>query len=55
MTLKLPKNRPPLHPGEILIEEYMIPYDLAVADYFRFNTLVPWFQPQPPGLTQSPN
>lgn len=29
MTIRLPKDRPPIHPGEILIEEYMLPYDIT--------------------------
>ena len=28
-TIRLPKNRPPVHPGEILFEEYMLPYDIT--------------------------
>ena len=28
-TIRLPKNRPPIHPGEILLEEYMTPYNLT--------------------------
>ena len=28
-TIRLPKNRPPIHPGEILAEEYMLPYDIT--------------------------
>ncbi len=28
-TLRLPENRPPVHPGIILLEEYMIPYDIT--------------------------
>lgn len=27
--LRLPENRPPVHPGTILFEEYMLPYDLT--------------------------
>lgn len=29
LTARLPKNRPPVHPGEILLEEYMLPYDIT--------------------------
>ena len=28
-TMRLPKNRPPVHPGEILLEEFMLPYDIT--------------------------
>lgn len=28
-TIRLPKDRPPIHPGEILVEEYMLPYDIT--------------------------
>lgn len=28
-TIQLPQNRPPVHPGEILSEEYMLPLDLT--------------------------
>jgi antitoxin HigA-1 len=28
-TIRLPKNRPPVHPGEILAEEYMLPYNIT--------------------------
>lgn len=28
-TLRLPQKRPPVHPGEILLEEYMMPYDIT--------------------------
>ena len=27
--MRLPKNRAPVHPGEILAEEFMIPYNLT--------------------------
>ena len=27
--MRLPKNRLPVHPGEILAEEYMLPYDIT--------------------------
>jgi addiction module HigA family antidote len=29
MTIRLPQNRPPVHPGEILAEEYMLPYNIT--------------------------
>lgn len=29
VTIRLPKNRPPVHPGEILLEEYMVPCDIT--------------------------
>ena len=29
MTIRLPKDRPPIHPGEILLEEYMLPHDIT--------------------------
>lgn len=28
-NMRLPKNRPPVHPGEILVEEYMLPYNIT--------------------------
>lgn len=28
-TIRLPKNRPPVHPGEILAEEYALPYNIT--------------------------
>ena len=28
-TVRLPQNRPPVHPGEILSEEYILPLDLT--------------------------
>ena len=28
-TIRLPQNRPPVHPGTILLEEYMIPYTIT--------------------------
>jgi len=28
-TIRLPKNRTPVPPGEILVEEYMLPYGLT--------------------------
>ncbi len=27
--IRLPQNRPPVHPGEILLEEFIFPYDLT--------------------------
>lgn len=39
-TIRLPKNRPPVHPGIILLEEYMIPYDITqqqMADHLRIS------------------
>ena len=31
-TIRLPSSRLPVHPGEILIEEYMLPYDITQQD-----------------------
>src|SRR5437868_2237898 len=28
-AMRLPKNRPPVHPGEMLLEEYMVPHNLT--------------------------
>lgn len=28
-TILLPQNRPPVHPGEILAEEYVLPYHIT--------------------------
>ena len=28
-TIRLPRHRPPVHPGEILVEEYMLPYNIT--------------------------
>jgi len=28
-TIRLPENRPPVHPGEILLEEFMAPYNIT--------------------------
>ena len=39
-TIRLPKNRPPVHPGEILAEEYMLPYNItqqAMATHLRIS------------------
>ena len=39
-TIRLPKNRPPVHPGEILAEEYMLPYDITqqkMAEYLKIS------------------
>lgn len=30
--MKLPTNRPPIHPGEILLEEFMKPYGMTQTD-----------------------
>ncbi len=27
--VRLPKNRAPIHPGEILVEEFMLPYNIT--------------------------
>jgi addiction module HigA family antidote len=38
--MNLPKNRPPVHPGEILLEEYMLPYDITqqkMASYLKIS------------------
>jgi addiction module HigA family antidote len=31
-TIRLPKNRPPVPPGEVLVEEYMLPYGITQQD-----------------------
>lgn len=39
-TIRLPKNRAPLPPGEILVEEYMLPYNLTqqeMATYLKIS------------------
>ena len=39
-TIRLPKNRPPVHPGEILAEEYMLPYNITqqeMATHLRIS------------------
>lgn len=39
-TIRLPKNRPPVHPGIILYEEYMIPYEItqqAMANHLKIS------------------
>jgi hypothetical protein len=28
-TMRLPRNRPPTHPGEILLEEFLVPLDMT--------------------------
>lgn len=33
--MRLPKNRPPLHPGEILLEEFMKPYGISQTEMAR--------------------
>jgi len=30
--MKMPTNRPPVHPGEILLEEFMEPYGMTQTD-----------------------
>jgi len=30
--MKMPTNRPPIHPGEILLEEFMKPYDMTQTE-----------------------
>jgi len=38
--LRLPQNRPPVHPGEILAEEFMLPYHLTqqqLAQYLKIS------------------
>jgi plasmid maintenance system antidote protein VapI len=27
--MRLPRNRPPTHPGEILLEEFLVPLDMT--------------------------
>ncbi len=39
-TIRLPKNRAPVPPGEILLEEYMLPYGItqqAMATYLKIS------------------
>lgn len=46
--MRLPKNRPPTHPGEILLEEFLKPFDMTQKElaerigvsYPRVNELV---------------
>jgi addiction module HigA family antidote len=33
--MRLPKNRPPIHPGEILLEEFMNPYGVSQSEIAR--------------------
>lgn len=33
--MRLPKNRPPIHPGEILLEEFLQPLELSQAAFAR--------------------
>lgn len=33
--MQLPKNRKPAHPGEILLEEFLIPLNIKQADFAR--------------------
>ncbi len=35
MTTKLPTNRPPTHPGEMLLEEFLTPYGLSQSEPAR--------------------
>ena len=47
-TRRLPKNRPPTHPGEMLLEEFIIPLEITQTElakrldvsYPRLNELV---------------
>ena len=39
-TTRLPKYRVPVHPGEMLVEEYMLPYDITqqeMANYLKIS------------------
>ena len=39
-TTRLPENRPPVHPGQILLEEYMLPYNITqqeMADHLKIS------------------
>ena len=39
-TMRFPKNRAPVHPGEILLEEYMAPYGITqhkMAEYLKIS------------------
>jgi len=33
--MRLPKNRPPVHPGEILLEEFLKPMGVSQVDFAR--------------------
>lgn len=33
--MKMPSNRPPIHPGEILLEEFMKPYGMTQTEIAR--------------------
>ncbi|MDI6793402.1 MAG: HigA family addiction module antitoxin [bacterium] len=33
--MRIPTNRPPIHPGEILLEEFMKPYSLTQTEIAR--------------------
>jgi len=33
--MRLPKNRPPVHPGEILLEEFIKPYGISQSEIAR--------------------
>ena len=35
MTLRLPTNRPPTHPGEMLLEEYLKPLGVSQTHFAR--------------------
>ena len=40
ITIRLPKNRAPIPPGEILVEEYMLPYGITqqeMATYLKIS------------------
>ena len=32
---RLPTNRPPTHPGEVLLEEYLKPLDISQSDFAK--------------------
>ena len=48
MTLRLPANRPPTHPGEMLLEEYLQPLEVSQThfasaigvSYVRLNSII---------------
>lgn len=48
LAVRLPANRPPIHPGEMLLEEFLKPYGMTQAElakrigvsYVRVNELV---------------
>jgi addiction module HigA family antidote len=35
MKLRIPKNRAPTHPGEILLEDFLMPHDMSQTDLAR--------------------